>query len=338
MRGPASSLPVLGLRGSADDAHRSTFSAASAEGEDSLEGDGRPIRSRTGQRWYFSQIASRIVAGDGADMGATGSSTSFGSPCRKGPADADGSLSPRALTLPGRLDRSERDILRRSSSGLRQNGRRSPQRRVTQKARADGAGSPTADGAGEQVREAAAELAEAEKDVMSLEVMKEKFSAVDQMIEQITRGMKLDGVSKRMGPDEERAQRQKEIEARRLSLKMHIEERGEARNPHRIVAQKIESRREHKFGGPGIPLMRISVAGPAGAKKVAVVDVDMLRSRVKQPSGTNVRGLLELQRLRDARERSDRARRRSGGSLAAAAKAALQPTELALAVASVPEG
>jgi hypothetical protein len=238
-------------------------------------------------------------------------------------SDADGSLSPGALPQPGRLDQSER--------------RRSPQRRATQKllrSTSSGPGSPKAGGAGAEGAAAAvtAALAAAEKEVMSPEVMKEQFNAVDQMIEEITRGLKLDSVSKKQTEGAE-AQRQKEERQRQ---KMELAERAEGRNPQRNVTQKIEHRRDHKIEGRGIPLMSVDVVGPAGAKKVAVVDLGVLHSRMKHPSGANVRTLLELQRLRDSRERS-LGRGCQGRGLAAAAKAALQPAEPALAAASGPE-
>ncbi|CAK0899089.1 unnamed protein product, partial [Prorocentrum cordatum] len=169
-----------------------------------------------------------------------------------------------------------------------------------------------------------------EGSVFSPEVMKEKFNAVDQMIDEITRGLKLEGVSRKADPDEERAQRQKEERQRQ---KLELAERAEGRNPQRNVTQKIEHRRDHKVKLHGIPLTSVSVVGPAGAKQVAVVDVGTLRSKVKQPSGASVRTLLELQRLRE------RGARRSSGargswSPAGAAAAAAPPAEAAPAAAA----
>ncbi|CAK0899093.1 unnamed protein product, partial [Prorocentrum cordatum] len=128
-----------------------------------------------------------------------------------------------------------------------------------------------------------------EGSVFSPEVMKEKFNAVDQMIDEITRGLKLEGVSRKADPDEERAQRQKEERQRQ---KLELAERAEGRNPQRNVTQKIEHRRDHKVKLHGIPLTSVSVVGPAGAKQVAVVDVGTLRSKAPaRPSGAGADGI-----------------------------------------------
>ncbi|CAK0899096.1 unnamed protein product, partial [Prorocentrum cordatum] len=307
--------------------------AAPAEASSWQDGDARATRSRRSQRLYLSQVASRIVAPRGADAGALCSGSPFRSPGRTGSVDADGGASPAALAQPGRFDLSERDPLQRSTSSLRTSGRRSPPGRAAQQLprAASSLGSPKVDGGAQGAAAAVwAALAAAEKEVFSPEVMKEKFNAVDQMIDEITRGLKLEGVSRKADPDEERAQRQKEERQRQ---KLELAERAEGRNPQRNVTQKIEHRRDHKVKLHGIPLTSVSVVGPAGAKQVAVVDVGTLRSKVKQPSGASVRTLLELQRLRE------RGARRSSGargswSPAGAAAAAAPPAEAAPAAAA----
>ncbi|CAK0899097.1 unnamed protein product, partial [Prorocentrum cordatum] len=266
--------------------------AAPAEASSWQDGDARATRSRRSQRLYLSQVASRIVAPRGADAGALCSGSPFRSPGRTGSVDADGGASPAALAQPGRFDLSERDPLQRSTSSLRTSGRRSPPGRAAQQLprAASSLGSPKVDGGAQGAAAAVwAALAAAEKEVFSPEVMKEKFNAVDQMIDEITRGLKLEGVSRKADPDEERAQRQKEERQRQ---KLELAERAEGRNPQRNVTQKIEHRRDHKVKLHGIPLTSVSVVGPAGAKQVAVVDVGTLRSKAPaRPSGAGADGI-----------------------------------------------
>lgn len=257
-------------------------------------------RPRTEQRVFLSRIASTIIGGgrDSPDN-SEGLSATHGSFRKRGTGSASSLM---ATTAP-------------VGDGPTPTAARSPARKRKSLARKATIAGVSEGGSNDSPENVAAVLAAAQKEVLSPEAMKERFKMVDDMIAELTRGSKGDGLPKKTEDDDrEEKRREKEEEARR-KLQELMAERAEGRNPHRSVAQKIESRREVKTSLRGVPMQRISVAGPVGPEQVTVVDVGMVRSRCRQ--GTSIKQLLDMQRLEDARKATER--RRQGKSLAAKA-------------------
>lgn len=162
------------------------------------------------------------------------------------------------------------------------------------------------------------------------EAFSECANAVDGLIEDLTKGARLQHLCPASPADdeEERAERRRQnAELRRFRKKLR-----ESRDPHRKIEMKLASKRraeqdwdrDRTCDKTAIPMQKVAFVGSKGVQQVSLVDVRSLRSRCQQlQGGVTVRSLLELQRNQARQKR-----------MVSAAKSSLQKSDSLPALAA----